>query len=217
MFRELSPLLTKRSLILTVNSVGDERIRVTITPRPTGKEETKEIIQPLAVEGTAAELDTELASTLVSYTAEHLTLTRSIEQVKASMEAALKEVKDEAAKKVADAKKGSKQPSAKPSPAEAKSEVKKPAAPSLFDSPDNAPSTTAAAGEKPAAEVPDEGDSDDSEESDEAGDQPDGPIATPSTASAATLPQTNMFDTYNEEDEILQEAFYGTQDSHVAA
>ena len=57
----------------------------------------REIIQSLAVEGTAAELDTELASTLVSYTAEHLSLTRSIEQVKASMEAALKEVKDEAA------------------------------------------------------------------------------------------------------------------------
>jgi PRTRC genetic system protein E len=210
MFRELSPLLTKRSLILTVNSVGDERIRVTITPRPSGKEEAREIIQPLAVEGTAAELDTELASTLVSYTAEHLTLTRSIEQVKASMEAALKEVKDEAAKKVADAKKGSKQPSAKPSPAEAKSEVKKPAAPSLFDSPD-------AAGEKPGAEVPEEGDSDDSEESDDAGDQPDDPVATPSAASVATLPQTNMFDTHNEEDEILQEAFYGTQDSPVAA
>jgi hypothetical protein len=97
----------------------------------------------------------------------------------------------------------------KPSPAEAKSEVKNPAAPSLFDSPD--------AGEKPAAEVPDEGDSDDSEESDDAGDQPDEPIATPSTASVATLPQTNMYDTHNEEDEILQEASFGTQDSPVAA
>ena len=59
MFKELAPLLAKRSLILTVSSVGDERIRVTITPRPTGKDDVKELSQPFAVEGSAEELDTE--------------------------------------------------------------------------------------------------------------------------------------------------------------
>ena len=211
MFRELSPLLTKRSLILTVTSVGDERIRVTITPRPTTRDESKELAQPFTVEGTAEELDTELPQAIVGYTAEHMTLQRSLEQVKANMEAALKEAKDEAAKKVADAKKGSKQSSTKPSPAEAKSEVKKTAAPSLFDTPD------AAVGEGPAAEVPDEDDSEDSEESDDAGDQLEQKTTTPPAASLTALAQPSMFDTHNEEDEILQEAFYGTQDSHIAA
>lgn len=218
MFRELSPLLTKRSLILTVTSIGDERIRVTITPRPTGKEEAKEIIQPLAVEGTAAELDTELASALVSYTAEHLTLTRSIEQVKASMEAALKEVKDEAAKKVADARKGSKQSSTKPSPAEAKSEVKKPIVPSLFDAPSDAPSVpSAVAAVSPAADESEEDGSDESEEGEDAEGEPNEPVATAAAASTAGTTQASMFETHNEEDEILQEAFYDTQDNHVAA
>ena len=78
MFRELSPLLTRRSLVLTVSSIGEERIRLTITPRPTDKGESKEVIQPLAVEGTAEELDTDLAKALVDYTAEHLTLARSL-------------------------------------------------------------------------------------------------------------------------------------------
>lgn len=218
MFRELSPLLTKRSLILTVTSIGDERIRVTITPRPTDKEEAREIIQPLAVEGTAAELDTELASALVSYTAEHLTLTRSIEQVKASMEAALKEVKDEAAKKVADARKGSKQSSTKPSPAEAKSEVKKPAAPSLFDGASNAPSVaSAAAAASPAADESEEDGSDESEDGEDEEGELNEPVAAAAAASIAATTRPSMFDTQSEEDEILQEAFYGTQDSHVAA
>jgi len=51
MFKELAPLLSKRSLILTITSVADERIRVTITPRPTGKDDVKELSQPFAVEG----------------------------------------------------------------------------------------------------------------------------------------------------------------------
>jgi PRTRC genetic system protein E len=218
MFKELSPLLTKRSLVLTLTSIGDERIRVTITPRPTSKDEAKELAQPFAVEGTAEELDTELPQSIVSYTAEHLTLECSLKQVKANMEAALKEAKDEAAKKVADAKKGSKQPSTKPSPAEAKSEVKEPAAPGLFDTPSDAlssPSAVAAA--SPAAEESEEDESENSEEGDEAGDQPEEPVVATTARFVKTTAQAGMFDTHNEEEEILQEAFYGTQDSHIAA
>jgi PRTRC genetic system protein E len=140
MFRELSPLLTRRSLVLTVSSIGEDRIRLTITPRPTDKAESKEVIQPLAVEGTAEELDTDLAKALVDYTAEHLTLARSLEHVKANMEAALKEVKEQAAKKVADAKNASKPSSTKTAVAPAP-EVKKPAPPSLFDSPKEPPTS----------------------------------------------------------------------------
>jgi PRTRC genetic system protein E len=196
MFRELSPLLTRRSLVLTVSSIGEERIRLTITPRPTDKSESKEVIQPLAVEGTAEELDTDLAKALVDYTAEYLTLARSLEQVKANMEAALKEVKDEAAKKVADAKKANKPASPRTAVAPAP-EVKKPAPPSLFDSPKEAP-----AGPSPT-EDQDAGDEED-EDSD-------------NSAAAAAEVQPSMFDTQSEEDEILKEAFYGAENDHVAA
>jgi PRTRC genetic system protein E len=196
MFRELSPLLTRRSLVLTVSSIGEERIRLTITPRPTDKSESKQVIQPLAVEGTAEELDTDLAKALVDYTAEYLTLARSLEQVKANMEAALKEVKDEAAKKVADAKNANKPASPRTAVAPAP-EVKKPAPPSLFDSPKEAP-----AGPSPT-EDQDAGDEED-EDSD-------------NSAAAAAEVQPSMFDTQSEEDEILKEAFYGAENDHVAA
>ena len=199
MFRELSPLLTRRSLVLTVSSIGEDRIRLTITPRPTDKDESKEMIQPLAVEGTAEELDTDLAKALVDYTAEHLTLARSLEQVKANMDAALKEVKEQAAKKVADAKKASKPASTKTAVAPAP-EVKKPASPSLFDSPKE-PAASSSPAEEPDAEDDEDDDSEDCA----------------ADAAKAQPAQPSMFDTQSEEDEILKEAFYGAENDHVAA
>jgi PRTRC genetic system protein E len=217
MFRELSPLLTKRSLVFTVASVGDERIRVTITPRPTNKDEAKEVIQPFAVEGTAAELDRELPSVLVGYTGEHMTLARSLEQVKANMDAALKEAKDEAAKKVADAKRSSKPTSAKPGPAAP--EAKKVAAvPSLFDSPSDAGSSDPPVAEKtlpgPSVEADEE---DEDEDEDDAQPPSVGATAAGNALADVNVAQSSMFDTQNDEDEILQEAFYGAEDSHIAA
>ena len=218
MFRELSPLLTKRSLVLTLASVGDDRVRVTITPRPAGKEDAKELAQPFAVEGTAAELNAELSQLLVSYTAELLTLARSLEQVRANMEAALKEAKDEAAKKIGEAKKGSKQSLTRPAPAETKAEVKKPATPSLFDAPSEtvpASPTIAAVGTAAASSV-EETDGPENDESDE--DEASKPLSAPSSqAIPKGAAQPSIFNTSNEEDEILQEAFYGAEDSHIAA
>ena len=199
MFRELSPLLTRRSLVLTVSSIGEDRIRLTITPRPTDKDESKEMIQPLAVEGTAEELDTDLAKALVDYTAEHLTLARSLEQVKANMDAALKEVKEQAAKKVADAKKANK-PSATKTAVAPAPEVKKPASPSLFDSPKE-PAASSSPAEEPDAEDDEDDDSEDCA----------------ADAAKAQPAQPSMFDTQSEEDEILKEAFYGAENDHAAA
>jgi PRTRC genetic system protein E len=204
MFKELAPLLSKRSLILTITSVADERIRVTITPRPTGKDDVKELSQPFAVEGTAEELDTELPATIVSYTAEHMTLENSLAQVKAGMEATLKEVKDEAAKKVADAKKTAKVGTKTPAVPAKAAEVKAPEPPSLFDvaapTAETAPapvlaSTTAAA------------ESDEAEE-DQDGETPEDTVTEiAAVASASDLAQS-MFDQQAEEEaEIMREAF----------
>jgi PRTRC genetic system protein E len=204
MFKELAPLLSKRSLILTITSVADERIRVTITPRPTGKDDVKELSQPFAVEGTAEELDTELPATIVSYTAEHMTLENSLAQVKAGMEATLKEVKDEAAKKVADAKKTAKVGTKTPAVPAKAAEVKAPEPPSLFDvaapTAETAPapvlaSTTAAA------------ESDEAEE-DQDGETPEDTVTEIAAAACASDLAQSMFDQQAEEEaEIMREAF----------
>ena len=218
MFRELSPLLTRRNLVLTLASIGDDRLRVTITPRPTGKDDAKELAQPFAVEGTAAELDAGLSQSIVDYTTEHLTLARSLEQVKASMEAALKEAKDQAAKKIAETRKGSKQPLAKPASVEAKAEVKKPTTPSLFDARTATASFSSTIGADRPGATPEEDGGDDSDAVEGKEGQPSKQLpAAPSEAAAGTAVQPGIFKTGSEEDEILQEVFYGTQNSHIAA
>jgi len=206
MFKELAPLLAKRSLILTVSSVGDERIRVTVTPRPTGKDDVKELSQPFAVEGTAEELDTELPNAIVGYTAQHMTLENSLAHVKASMEATLKEVKDEAAKKVADAKKTAKVGAKMPAGPAKAAEVKAPEPPSLFDVAAPAAETTSApvlASTTAAAE------SDDAEEEEDQDEEtPEAAVTEIAAAACSSDSAPSMFDQQAEEEaEIMREAF----------
>ena len=229
MFKELSPLLAKRSLILTLSSIGDDRIRVTITPRPIGKDEARELSQPFAVEGTAAELDNELSKAIVSYTAEHMTLERSLEQVKASMEAALKDAREEAGKKVAEARKGLKNSAAKTEPTKPetkKPEVKKPEAASLFDAPEEIAANGGTAGRIPDANQPQIGNADEPAEPDEElkdeQKQSRSPVLShtstqDSTSVPSAVTHTNMFGISEEDYEVYQEAFHGIEDDDAAA
>ncbi len=205
MLKELAPLLSKRSLILTITSVADERIRVTITPRPTGKDDVKELSQPFAVEGTAQELDTELPAAIVSYTAAHMTLENSLAQIKAGMDATLKEVKDEAAKKVADAKKTAKVGTKTPAVPAKAAEVKAPEPPSLFDvaAPAAEPPTPA-----PVATESEEADDDEEEEADQGTETPETEVTEIAAAASASDLAPSMFDQQAEEEaEIMREAF----------
>ena len=205
MFKELVPLLSKRSLILTITSVADERIRVTITPRPTGKDDVKELSQPFAVEGTAEELDTELPSAIVSYTAAHMTLENSLAQIKAGMDATLKEVKDEAAKKVAEAKKTNKVGTKTPAVPAKAAEAKAPEPPSLFDvaAPAAEPPTPA-----PVATESEEADDDEEEEGDQGTETPETEMTEIAAAASASDLAPSMFDQQAEEEaEIMREAF----------
>jgi PRTRC genetic system protein E len=206
MFKELAPLLSKRSLILTITSVADERIRVTITPRPTGKDDVKELSQPFAVEGTAEELDTELPSAIVSYTAAHMTLENSLAQIKAGMDATLKEVKDEAAKKVADAKKTAKVGTKTPAVPAKAAEVKAPEPPSLFDvaAPAAEPPTPA---QVATATESEEADDDEGEEGDQETETPEATVTEIVAAARASDSTPTMFDQAEEEAEIMREAF----------
>jgi PRTRC genetic system protein E len=223
MFKELAPLLAKRTLILTASALGEERIRVTITPRPTSKDDAKELAQPFAVEGTVEELDTELPDAIINFAAAHMTLEKSLADVKAGMEATLKEVKDEAAKKVAEAKKTNKvgnktATTTKPAP-----EVKKaPEPPSLFDvdAPGTGTSAAApAAAPTPIATEPDEVDEDEEEEDDdaEAPETEASGIAAAASSSNSDEPRS-MFDAQAEEEaEILREAFPDLGGQRIAA
>ena len=108
MFQELTPILSKRSLVLTVTSLAESGlVRVTVTPRSLGKDDPKALSTPFVVEGTAEELDNGLPAALVGYVGEHMTLDRALASVKTTMDAELQVAKDEAAKKVAEAKKAS--------------------------------------------------------------------------------------------------------------
>ncbi len=216
MFKELAPLLAKRSLILTVSSVEDERIRVTITPRPTGKDDVKELSQPFAVEGTAEELDTELPNAIVGYAAQHMTLENSLAQVKASMDATLKEVKDEAAKKVADAKKTAKVGTKTPAVPAKAAEVKAPEPPSLFDVAAPAAETTPAPvlASITAAAEPDE--AEEEERQDE--ETPEAPVTEIAAAAYSSDSAASMFDQQAEEEaEIMREAFPEMDGQLIAA
>jgi PRTRC genetic system protein E len=209
MFKELAPLLAKRSLILTVSSVGDERIRVTVTPRPTGKDDVKELSQPFAVEGTAEELDTELPNAIVGYTAQHMTLENSLAHVKASMEATLKEVKDEAAKKVADAKKTAKVGAKMPAGPAKAAEVKAPEPPSLFDVAAPAAETTPAPvlASTTAAAESDEAEEEEEEEGQD-DETPEAAVTEIAAAACSSDSAPSMFDQQAEEEaEIMREAF----------
>jgi PRTRC genetic system protein E len=232
MFKELLPILAKRSFILTLNQIQNdaERMRVTVVPKPIkGKDEPKALFVPFELEGTVEELEADLPKGLVSYTSSFMTLERSLEQMKTSTEAALAEAKAEADKKVADAKAKNKTVS-KPAvkPATAKPEpVKAPEPPSLFDAAatqDGAPETPATA-EVAAPATSDDSDDDppkgpngSDDDSDESDDDSDDQAAQANVAAIAPavipVSQPSMFD---QEQEILEEAFNGAEDRLIAA
>jgi PRTRC genetic system protein E len=57
MFTEVMPLLQKRRLLLSISLADGERIRVTLIPQKVTETEDNAITTPLAITGTAEELD----------------------------------------------------------------------------------------------------------------------------------------------------------------
>jgi PRTRC genetic system protein E len=191
MFKELSPLLTNRSLVLTIVKIREDLIRVTVTPLAKNKDEPEEVIQPYIVEGTVEEQDAHLAQELIGYTCELLTHERAMTRLKADIDKAQAEARAEASKKAAEARSKTK-PAAtavttpkveerKPEPAKA------PATANLFEMP-------AAPGSKP---------------------EPTSVSAGQSATSAETKPSSD--DTYAEEEEILKESYHAANYENVAA
>ena len=178
MFKELAPLLRQRPVVLMVNPLEGDTLRVIVMPKKLNDAENAALSTPLSITGSPEELDAQLSSTLTQFVGAHLELKNTLEIAKEEMAAAAKAARQDAKAKAA-AKPGNtgtaqakapekKQASAPVQPAE----PKRPPAPmtaNLFDfgapaapAPIPAPST-APAQPAPAAFEPDD-DSDEEEE-----------------------------------------------------
>ena len=127
MFAQLLPLLRKRGLLLTISLVEGDTIRATVVPQKATETEDNALTTPLAISGTAEELDRELPQQLVEFVGAHLQLQSTLASAKAEMDAAAKAAREEVRKKT------SKQSStASPGTPAAAPTPPKPEPPSLF-------------------------------------------------------------------------------------
>jgi PRTRC genetic system protein E len=109
MFKELSPYLRQRAVLLTVTHIEEDQIRVNVIPQKLKDGENAALTTPLTITGTADELDRELPATLVDFVSAHLQLRNTLDRAKAEMDAAAKAAQAEARSK-------SKTPSTKAAP-----------------------------------------------------------------------------------------------------
>ena len=176
MFKELVPILRNRAVLMTATALDDDQIRVNVVPKKMKDGDHDALTTPLSVTGTAEELDTQLAATLVGFVALHLQMKNALEKAKADMDAATKTAQAEARAKSKTATRPvpaktevlQNAPSAKPTEP-ARPAVQKPA--SLFDMPIPATTPTAAPAEPEDdpgfAEIDDDEEPEESEELDE--------------------------------------------------
>jgi PRTRC genetic system protein E len=140
MFKELVPILRSRAVLMTATALDDDQIRVNVVPKKMKDGDHDALTTPLSVTGTAEELDTQLAATLVGFVASHLQMKNALEKARSDMDAATKAAQAEARAK-------SKTPISKtpvkvePAPASVAAQSPEPAKPapakpaSLFDVP----------------------------------------------------------------------------------
>jgi len=96
LFKELVPILRSRAVLMTATALDDDQIRVNVVPKKMKDGDHDALTTPLSVTGTAEELDTELAATLVGFVASHLQMKNALEKAKADMDAATKAAQVEA-------------------------------------------------------------------------------------------------------------------------
>jgi PRTRC genetic system protein E len=141
MFTELMPLLRKRRLLLTIALVEGDILRATVVPQKASDTEDNALTTPLAITGTAEELDRDLPQQLVEFIGAYLQLQSTLASAKADMDAAAKAAREEARKKVSRPS-GTANATAPATPA-ATPVAKEPEAPSLFASEEHIETTAA--------------------------------------------------------------------------
>ena len=90
MFKERVPILRSRAVLMTATALDDDQIRVNVVPKKMKDGDHDALTTPLSVTGTAEELDTQLAATLVGFVASHLQMKNALEKAKSEMDAATK-------------------------------------------------------------------------------------------------------------------------------
>jgi PRTRC genetic system protein E len=130
MFTELMPLLRRRRLLLTISLVEGDTIRATVVPQKASDTEDNSLTTPLAITGTAEELDRDLPQQLVEFTGAHLQLQTTLASAKAEMDAAAKAAREEARKRTS--KPSVSTNSTTPATPAAEPVPREPEAPSLF-------------------------------------------------------------------------------------
>lgn len=107
MFAELFPLLEKRTVMITLASVGDGRIRANVIPARAKQDETADVAlsAPLTMTATPAEMDERFAAELTQFTESALQTASTLDEVKTQHKAAIHALEEENKKKLADKKK----------------------------------------------------------------------------------------------------------------
>ena len=113
MFTELMPLLTGRTVLITVAKVDEKTLRVNVIPRAKA-DENAALTTPLTYTGSPEELDSELDKHLAGYVEIHQQTGSTLAEAKAAMEAAAKAAQEEAKRKAEERKKAAPKPAASP-------------------------------------------------------------------------------------------------------
>jgi PRTRC genetic system protein E len=105
MFTELAPLLADRTLLLTLSAVPGGAIRVNVIPKCRNENDAAEkaLATPLSVTGTGADLDRDFPAQLTGYAQSILETDSTLNQIRETHKAAVKELEAEN-KKALDAK-----------------------------------------------------------------------------------------------------------------
>lgn len=134
LFTQLLPLLAQRAVLITISKIDEgDRLQVNVCPRQLKDGENKALTAPLAVCGTAAELDAELVPQVTSFVAAQAGLHSNLSAIEKELAEAERAAREEARKKQKTAGNGGKkaepaEPEAKPAPPSAQTL-------SLFDAP----------------------------------------------------------------------------------
>ncbi len=106
MFVEIMPLLSGRTVMITVACENERMLRVNVIPTTKSvSAENPALTTPLSYTGTPEELDAELGKQLASYVECHLALASTLASAKAEMDAAANAAQEEARKKTEERRK----------------------------------------------------------------------------------------------------------------
>jgi len=105
MFVELMPLLTGRTVLITVAKMDDMTLCVNVIPAQAKADENPALTTPLTFTGLPEELDAELGKHLAGYVQTHQQTASTLAEAKATLEAASKAAQEEAKRKAEERRK----------------------------------------------------------------------------------------------------------------